>query len=185
LLRDLLAFSRVNQQRVEFAPVRLSDVVSAVLAFLSPEIERTGARVDRAGNWPVVLAHETTLTQILLNLLGNALKFVRPGEAPVIRLWADERDAKVRVWIEDEGIGIAPEYREQIFRLFNRLNRDAYPGTGVGLAIVQKALQRMGGEVGLESAADHGCRFWFELPAATHAEPGPREAPSVPPALTL
>jgi PAS domain S-box-containing protein len=171
LLRDLLAFSRVNQQRVEFAPVRLHDVVAAVLAFIAPEVERTGARVDRSGAWPVVLAHEPTLTQILLNLLGNALKFVRPGESPVIRIWAEKRDAKVRVWIEDEGIGIAPEHREQIFRLFSRLNRDAFPGTGVGLAIVQKALQRMGGEIGLESEANQGCRFWFELPAAPPAEP--------------
>jgi signal transduction histidine kinase len=67
------------------------------------------------------------------------------------------------VWVEDNGIGIAPEHQEQIFRLFTRLHRDAYGGTGVGLAIVQKSIERMGGRVGVESAPDQGSRFWFEL----------------------
>ncbi|MBA4137923.1 MAG: hypothetical protein C0518_11445 [Opitutus sp.] len=170
LLRDLLAFSRVSQERVEYSAVKLDDVIEAALSLLSEEIKRTGASVERADGWPVVLAHDPTLTQVLLNLLSNALKFVRPGEPPSIRLWSEIQGQRVRVWVEDLGIGIDAAHREQVFRLFNRLNGNTYPGTGVGLAIVQKALQRMGGHIGIESDAN-GTRFWFELP---HAAAAPR-----------
>jgi two-component system CheB/CheR fusion protein len=165
LLRDLLAFSRISQEQVEFTAVNVKDVVENTLSLLSEETVRTGARIDRPSSWPAVLAHEPTLTQVMLNLLNNALKFVRPGEAPVIRLWSEERGQCVRVWVVDRGIGIDAAHHEQIFRLFNRLNGNTYPGTGVGLAIVQRALQRMGGHIGVESDSD-GARFWFELPRA-------------------
>jgi signal transduction histidine kinase len=83
--------------------------------------------------------------------------------APVVRLRWEERGEFVRIWVEDDGIGIAPDHQEQIFKVFTRLQGEKYQGTGIGLAIVQKGVERMGGRVGVESAAGQGSRFWFEL----------------------
>jgi two-component system CheB/CheR fusion protein len=163
LLRDLLAFSRVSQQRVELRPVALHSVVQTALSRLEGEIREKQAVVDDSGTWPAVLAHEVTLTQVMVNLIGNALKFIAPEVVPMLRLRAEESGDYVRVWVEDNGIGIALPHHEQIFRLFTRLGGEAYPGTGLGLAIVQKGIERMGGRVGLESTLGAGSRFWFEL----------------------
>jgi len=84
---------------------------------------------------------------------------------PVVRVRAEEQGEFVRVFVEDNGIGIKPEHHEQIFRLFTRLDGERYPGTGIGLAIVQKGIERMGGRVGLESTPGQGSRFWFDLRA--------------------
>ena len=110
-----------------------------------------------------MLAHEPTLAQVLFNLVSNALKFVNVDGPPVLRLRAEELPKVVRVWVEDNGPGIAPAYQSQIFQLFTRLEGEKYPGTGIGLAIVQKGVERMGGRVGVESAAGQGSCFWFEL----------------------
>ncbi len=151
LLCDLLAFSRISQQRVELTPLNLETIVQSVLYRVQKEIEEKNARVSSSGPWPNVLAHEATLSQVLVNLTSNALKFVGPGVIPVVRLRAEERAEFVRVWVEDNGIGIAPDYQAQIFGVFTRLNAEKYPGTGIGLAIVQKGVERMGGRVGVES----------------------------------
>lgn len=166
MLGDLLAFCRLGQRQVVLAPVRLAAVVDTVLERLQSDLQRTKARVERKGPWPAVLAHETTLIQVLVNLVSNALKFVVPERGPTVRLRAEKIEGSVRVWVEDNGPGIAPEHQTEIFRLFNRLEGEKHPGTGVGLAIVQTGVERMGGRVGLESAAGEGCRFWFELRAA-------------------
>jgi signal transduction histidine kinase len=163
LLCDLLAFSRIAQRNVELTAVSLQGVVEHVLARLQPDIEEKHACVTSPGPWPQVLAHEPTLEQVLFNLASNALKFNRPGVPPLLRIRAEERADFIRVWVEDNGLGIAPEHREQIFRVFLRLHGEKYAGTGIGLAIVQKGLQRMDGRVGLCSGADHGSSFWFEL----------------------
>lgn len=174
LLTDLLTFSSTAQQRVELAPVRLKAVVESVLSRLEKEILETNASVKTSGSWPTVLAHESTLGQVLFNLVSNALKFVGPEALPAVRVRAEEVSPNkaegeplsgrwVRVWVEDKGIGIEPDYQQQIFKLFTRLHSDRYPGTGVGLAIVQKGIERMGGRVGVESTPGQGSRFWFEL----------------------
>jgi PAS domain S-box-containing protein len=163
LLSDLLAFSRISQRRVVLGPVELGTVVASVLSRLQESVEEHGGSVDSCGPWPSVLAHEPTLAQVLFNLTSNALKFVRPHVPPRVRLRAEERGEFVRIWIEDNGVGIAPEYQEKIFRLFTRLHGEEYPGTGIGLAIVQKGVERMGGQVGVESTVHQGSRFWFEL----------------------
>lgn len=165
LLRDLLAFSKVSQQRMELQAVPLGAAVDLALATLAEEIRLRNATVEANGPWPTVRAHHPTVTQVLLNLVGNALKFARPGESPRVRVYAEERGAMVRLCVEDAGIGIAPEHREQIFRLFTRLHGGKFSGTGVGLSIVQKGIERLGGKVGVESGTDQGSRFWFELPA--------------------
>jgi PAS domain S-box-containing protein len=163
LLLDLLDFSRVSQQRVELTAVKLETVVAAVLARLEKDIRETNARVENVGPWPVVLAHEPTLAQAFFNLVSNALKFVTTDGPPVVRLRAESHAEFLRVWVEDNGPGIAPDHQAQIFRIFTRLEGGKYAGTGIGLAIVQKGVERMGGRVGVESAAGHGSRFWFEL----------------------
>ncbi len=113
------------------------------------------------------MGHHSTLVQVIDNLLANARKFVRPGEQPRIVVEAERRGDWVRLWVEDHGIGIAPEHQERIFRVFERLHGiETYPGTGIGLAIVKKGVERMGGRAGVESAPDSGSRFWIELPAA-------------------
>jgi PAS domain S-box-containing protein len=179
LLMDLLTFSGIAQQRIELTAVNLETVVQSVLSRLENEIQEKNARVETSGPWLAVLAHGPTLGQVLINLVSNALKFVAPGVAPVVRVRIQEGTAVaslspgdksehlpgswVRVWVEDNGIGIAPEHQEQVFRLFGRLHGDAYGGTGVGLAIVQKGTERMGGRAGVESAPGQGSRFWFEI----------------------
>jgi signal transduction histidine kinase len=163
MLIDLLKFSVVSQERAELASVSLKRVVDSVLSCLQTDIKEKNARVESPASWPVVLAHEATLAQVLFNLVNNALKFVAPDAPPVVRLRADETAGLVRVWVEDNGPGIAPRHQGEIFRLFTRLNGEKYEGTGLGLAIVKKGVERMGGRVGVESGPGQGSRFWFEL----------------------
>ena len=166
LLRDLLAFSRLTQERIELAPVKLESAVQFALDLLQEEIQRKKARVEIATLLPTVLAHAPTLGQVMVNLVSNALKFVAPGQPPLIRLRAEERGEFVRLWVEDNGIGIAPEHQEQIFRLFTRLHGATYGGTGIGLTVVKHGIERLRGQVGLESARGQGSRFWVELQKA-------------------
>jgi len=99
--------------------------------------------------------------------LGNAVKFVAPGVRPAVRVFTQEADRTVRICVEDNGIGIAPEHKEKKFQMFERLHSDAaYPGTGIGLAIVEKAMQRMNGTFGCQSTLGQGSCFWVELDKA-------------------
>jgi signal transduction histidine kinase len=143
--------------------------LSEVLDQFSSEVSQRKAqiRVDRPLH--TILAHRPTLRQILANLLANAIKFVDPSKSPGIHIWSREEDGRVKLWVEDNGIGIAPEHQEKIFKLFERLHgNNAYPGTGVGLALVRKGAERMAGRVGIESQPGQGSRFWLEMPAAQH-----------------
>jgi signal transduction histidine kinase len=115
-----------------------------------------------------VTAHEASLTQALSNLLSNAVKFVALKTVPQIDLRSESRNGKVRLWIVDNGIGIKPELQSRLFGMFERINPNLrYEGTGIGLAIVKKAVERMGGTVGVESDGVTGTSFWIELPSAS------------------
>jgi PAS domain S-box-containing protein len=171
LLTDLLAYSRLTRAdlRAALAPVSLDLAVADALRALEAEVAARGARVSVEGTpLPSVLGHRSTLAQVVMNLIGNAVKFVPAGVTPEVRVWAElqgDGGTRVRLWVEDNGIGIAPEHRERIWRVFERLHGvEQYPGTGVGLAIVAKAMERMGGTAGVESAPGRGSRFWVELP---------------------
>jgi signal transduction histidine kinase len=116
---------------------------------------------------PLVLANEAALTQIISNLLGNAVKFVAPGVRPRVVVRGEANSGMVRLWFEDNGIGIPERLHARLFRIFSRLQRrEDYEGTGIGLAIVRKAAERMNGSVGLESTEGTGSRFWVELQEA-------------------
>lgn len=163
LLADLLAFSHISQQKIELEEVALESVVLSALADCDTEIKQRKAVVVLDGPWPAVLAHEATLRQVLVNLIGNAVKFVA-GETPRVCVRVETREGGVaRIWIEDNGIGVPAEFQARIFQVFQRLHTKAYPGTGIGLAIVQKGVERMGGHSGVTSEPGQGSRFWFEL----------------------
>jgi signal transduction histidine kinase len=141
--------------------------VESARSQLESDISARNATIRARSELPVLKAHRVTLVQILSNLLSNAIKFVAPGVDPTVEVRTEERDGVVRVWVEDNGIGIDGTHAERIFRMFERLHgAEAYPGTGVGLAIVRKAVERMGGRVGVESETGSGSKFWFELAKA-------------------
>lgn len=164
LIQDLLAYSRLSRTDMALSTVPLEEAVDSILLRMQGVIGERQAAVTIERPLPVVHAHRATLQQCLINLVNNALKFTAPGTAPDIRIRAEARDGRVRCWIEDRGIGVAPEHQERIFRVFERLHgSETYPGTGIGLAIVKKGAERMEGQVGVESAVGQGSRFWFEL----------------------
>jgi signal transduction histidine kinase len=168
LIHDLLDYGRLGHLQISPVNVELEVRLESVLAQLRPEVNSRGAAIQVDRPLPPVLGNPTLLDQILGNLLSNALKFVAPGVAPRIRVRADTGPGTVRLWIEDNGIGILPEYHRKIFQLFERLHADqVYPGTGIGLAIVAKAAQRIGGHAGVESELGRGSRFWVELQLAS------------------
>jgi signal transduction histidine kinase len=170
LIRDLLAYSRLCRGEVKREPVDLSAVIEVVLEEMSSELAESGAKVEVEGPLPRVLGQTALLGQVLSNLIANAAKFVARGVEPKIRISAASREGWVRLQVEDNGIGIAAEHYGRVFRIFERLHpQDAYPGTGVGLAIVQRAIDRMSGRVGVESRVGEGSRFWIELPEAASA----------------
>lgn len=175
LLIDLLTFSQISKQRPELSRVKLKPLVESVLARLHGEIESHHVHEIHSGPWPDVWAHETTLHQVLYNLAHNAIKFCKPDVPPLLRLSTETHPGVVRIWIEDNGIGIAPSHQSQIFLPFMRLNGERYTGTGIGLAIVQKGMERMGGRVGLESSPGEGSRFWIELKTTANGTPDPSE----------
>ena len=165
LISDLLAYSRLSRTQINFQPVDLTYVVQEALRQLSAQIEQRPAEVTVDAPLPQVIAHRLTLVQVVTNLLSNAIKFVKPEVPPKVRIYAQEEQNWIRLSIVDNGIGIAPEHQERIFRVFERLHGvEIYPGTGIGLAIVRKGLERMGGRVGVESQPGQGSRFWIELP---------------------
>jgi PAS domain S-box-containing protein len=171
LITDILAYSRLSRDDVPVQAEPLEPLIKTALEQLSKEIREKGARVSVEPPFPVVRAHAAMLVQVLVNLISNAIKFVGSGVVPEVRIRGDLRGRSLRLWIEDNGIGIHPDYQQKIFGLFQRLNlAEAYPGTGVGLAIVRRAMERMGGASGVESVPGKGSRFWIELPLAERSE---------------
>jgi signal transduction histidine kinase len=167
LIRDLLAYSRMSQEELEVRPVDMNELWKGLLEEYSREIGERRAKVSLEAELPSVAGHAVTLGQVFANLLTNAMKFVAPGVGPLVRIRAERHGPRVRIWVEDNGIGIEPRHHDRLFRIFERLHdQREYPGTGIGLAIVKKAVERMGGECGYESEPGKGSRFWVELPVA-------------------
>jgi len=165
LISDLLAYSRLSRSELELGPVDLDAVVMDVLEQLDPGLREKGARVEVERPLPVVHGHSATLFQVVSNLVINAVKFVAPAVSPHVRIHADPpAEGLVCLWVDDNGIGIEPQHHERIFMPFERLHgSDTYAGTGIGLAIVKKAMERMGGRAGVQSKAGAGSKFWVKL----------------------
>jgi len=164
LITSLLEYSRVSLAEVGLTPVSLEHVVDSARRRLAADIEASHAHVEIGGPLPTVLGNDTILVQVVANLLSNAVKFVPGGRTPEVLVRAEHMDSEVRLWVEDNGVGIPPGAEDQIFRAFERLpsggNR---PGTGVGLAIVRRGIQRMGGACGVVARQGGGSAFWIDL----------------------
>lgn len=164
LLRGLMEYGRLGHENFALSQLEIEPVMRRALQQISGEITRTRAEVSLGEQWPSVVGNEELLLIVFLNLLSNALKFVAPSRRPQVRLRAEQLKGRVRVWVEDNGVGFPPEFAHKAFGIFERLHpRQDYAGTGIGLAIVEKAIQRMKGRLGVESQVDQGSRFWFEL----------------------
>ena len=168
LIQDVLTYSRVSKADVKTETIDLEGLIDDIIRE-SQAIQRSKARIFVRRPLQKVAGHQACLTQCLSNLLENAVKFVRKGLMPevVVRTESSPEPARIRIWVEDNGIGIDPAHHDRIFQMFGRINPQAdYDGTGIGLSIVRKAAERMGGNVGVDSAIGQGSRFWIELPMA-------------------
>jgi two-component system sensor histidine kinase/response regulator len=166
MIQELLAYSRLTLMEFQATPIRVSRLFKDAVSQIAWDLEQKKAVLNIRRSQHQVLGHYAVLVQVLVNLLMNAIKFVAPGTAPAVTIRDEVIGDFVRVWVEDNGIGIALEHQDRIFRVFERLHgRESYSGTGIGLAIVEKAITRMNGRVGVESEVGKGSRFWFELPA--------------------
>lgn len=165
LLADVLAYSRLTRQELKPEIVDVAEVVEDAKLHLIAEVRQRDAVIETIAKCRV-RANRAVLELILMNLIENAIKFVPKERQPRVRVEAELRDRACRIWVRDNGIGISPEHHQRIFRIFERLHGvESYPGTGIGLALVQKAAERMGGSCGVESAPGEGSAFWIELPA--------------------
>jgi signal transduction histidine kinase len=186
----VLNYTRVLRGKAPLSPIDLDQLVRDMIS-INPGWQPPGVKIEIEGTLPRVLGHEGLLTQCVSNLLSNAVKFVARGVTAHVRIRSEDRGPSptqlpwsadngkiaegwvdagpvVRVWVEDNGIGIAAKDRERVFQMFERINpADQFEGTGIGLTIVRKALERMGGRVGFETDAGKGSRFWFELKKVT------------------
>ncbi len=182
LITDALHYSKLMRQDLPLAPVDPRRLLTGMLDTY-PEFQSVNAKIEIDENLPRVMANEAGLTQCFSNLLDNAVKFVKPGQKPEVRIWAELVHSKpregqtgnadwVRIWVEDNGPGISETMLSRVFHMFAR-GSSAQAGTGIGLALVRKVVDRMGGRVGVESEVGKGSRFWVELKPG---EPRPVDA---------
>ncbi|MFF6996371.1 CHASE3 domain-containing protein [Streptomyces sp. NPDC008313] len=183
LINDLLTFSRVGRVGEEQAPVALDAVLDQALGNLSVALEESGVRVVREGPLPTVTGDRTTLAMLWQNLIGNAVKFRHPDRPSEVVIGCDTaEDGMWRLCVQDNGIGIDPEFKEKVFVIFQRLHgREEYEGTGIGLALCRKIVEHHGGTITLEGAVGKGTRVCFTLPTtppATDTRPDDTSRPS-------
>ena len=165
LINDLLAFSRVGRITREQTVVDLNELVGHVVSSFSERIEETGARLEIA-ELPSVRGEASLLSAVFQNLISNALKF-RGSADPIVNIEAERAGDMWKFSVHDNGIGIEPEYADRIFVIFQRLHpKDAYPGTGIGLAMCRKIVEYHGGTIWLKTDVDAGTTFEFTLPVA-------------------
>lgn len=180
LLRDLLEVSRVGRVQEEVEWVDSGELLEGVLRDLEPEANRIGLGTEVAGRLPMVAYPPRLLSRVFRNLLDNALKFMGDQPSPRVRIGAERLPDGYRFWVEDNGMGIAPEDRERIFDLFSRAHTARAPGSGVGLAIVRRIVETHGGRVWVDGSPGRGSSFSFTVPAAG-ADSGSTEQAAGPP----
>ena len=169
LIHDLLGYGRLAHVPVSQEELELEHELAVMLNSLSAEIQNRNAKVEVERPLPAVRGDSAMLQLVLRNLAWNALTFVAPGVPPLVKIGAEQKGPDVvRIWMADNGIGIEPEHQERVFRVFERLRgNDVYTGTGIGLAMVRKGVERMGGRAGVTSKPGEGSCFWLEMPAAS------------------
>jgi PAS domain S-box-containing protein len=166
LIQDVLAYSKVAKGDIALHRVDLERLLDDII-ISHPEFQAPHAKIIIDRPLPIICGHEAYVTQCLTNLLGNAVKFVPQGRTPTVLLRAEDCGQKTKIWFEDNGIGIDPAHFPRIFEIFGQVHsHKQFGGSGIGLAIVRKAVQRMNGEVGVESQAGQGSRFWILLDKA-------------------
>ena len=164
LVRDLLAFSRVSTRGQPFVPTDCTAVLAVAVANLGIASHESGALITH-DPLPVLMADPSQIAQLFQNLIGNGVKFRAAGRTPEIHVSAQRQDGGWRFSVRDNGIGIEPQYHERIFVIFQRLHtRTEYAGTGIGLAICKRIVERHGGVISLESAPGGGSTFYFTIP---------------------
>lgn len=164
LIQDVLTYTRVSRQTVVLHTVDVEKLVRQIIDE-RPELQLPRAEIAIETPLELVRGHEASLTQVITNFLDNAVKFMPPGKQPRVRIRSEVQGGRVDLWFEDNGIGIPQEAQGRLFAIFQRVHDDkTYPGTGIGLAIVRKAVERMGGTVRLESELGQGSRFCVQLP---------------------
>jgi signal transduction histidine kinase len=163
LIQDVLTYTQVAGEKMTLTSVDADKLVRAVIESY-PQLHPSNAEIHIEGVLPKILGNEAGLAQCISNLLTNAVKFVAPGTKPSVGLRTQDLGPNVRLWIEDNGIGIEPKDQDRIFIMLERVHAEgAYEGTGIGLAIVRKAAERMNGSVGVYSEIGHGSKFWIQL----------------------
>lgn len=163
LIDDLLAFSRLNTEAKPFELVNMGESVNSVLSYLKPSIKESNAEITRKP-LPSVMADASQMRQLFQNLISNAIKY-RADERPKIHISAQELEKEWKIAVSDNGIGIDPEHQKKIFDIFSRLHtREQYPGTGIGLAICKRIVERHGGQIWVESETGKGSTFYFTVP---------------------
>ena len=169
LINDLLAYSRVGTRGGEMVPTEAGGVLEAAKKNLQTAIEEAGAHVAETGPLPAVMGDHMQLVQLFQNLLGNAIKFCQDGQKPEVYVGAEATEDGMWLFtVRDNGIGMDPQYAERVFVIFQRLHtRSEYPGTGIGLAICKKIVERHGGKIWVESAPGEGSTFYFTLRPAS------------------
>ncbi len=164
LIQEVLAYTRLSKQDIQVQSVDVDTLIQEIIDE-RPEFQASKADIKVESPLLPVMGHVASLTQCITNLLDNAVKFVTSGGRPRVRVFTELRENDVRLWIEDKGIGIGHEGQRRLFQMFQRIHTgDEYQGTGIGLAIVRKAVERMSGRAGVESEPGQGSRFWVQLP---------------------
>lgn len=166
LTHDVLTYSRVARTQVDLTRIDMEKLIADVVNQYI-ELQPPHAMIEIVEPLYPVLGHEASLGQCLSNLLSNGAKFVAPGVRPHLQIWTNVAEGRVRLYVADNGIGIKPEHQSRLFLVFERLQTGSqYDGTGIGLAIVRKAMEKMGGRCGVESDGKNGSRFWLEFAPA-------------------
>jgi signal transduction histidine kinase len=165
LIEDLLHYSRMERRSMQNISLNLPALVQAVVAERAAEIKRAGVQMHLAVPHITVHADRDGLAIVLRNLLENALKFSGNAQPPTVEIGARCEGNKAIIWARDNGIGFDMKFHDRIFEIFQRLQRaEDYPGTGIGLALVRKAMGRMGGRIWAESVPGEGATFYLEIP---------------------
>jgi signal transduction histidine kinase len=174
LIDDLLAYSHIERRHLFASDVDVSASIASILSESDDEIRSRGVQVRLDTPSLKISVDSEGLVLVLRNLIENALKYTRSVATPELTIHAQQRGEHVLIEIADNGIGFDMKHHDQIFKIFQRLHRDDYPGTGIGLALVRKAVQRMRGRVWAQSEPDRGARFFVELPVhpAAATDPG-------------